>query len=804
MAERKGREQISAQDSYRYFTPSKGVHSRGVDGYERVYEGDDADHLLQAIRHFKNAADVGGQIHQVVSEEEGARKFNAGEDLEGDESYHTIRAYERMEGRAEYSKYVTDIQEFVERNQQMAPDEFEPKLRQIRARYMAGRSDHFNEGFAELSAAAEEKTFSVYKTAQLKIVQGKELDNMTAIVNQALDMGNDPQSIRQMHSFFHKEGARIGLSRDQINERLAHAIGVRMVEEGDPDLDAYGDIKDSSGIRLKDTGEIGQILAGYRKAAITAAKQSEAEEEKLRQKANDEYVKGFREKLYDIVDGKGGSLAAMERDLEENSDKMTVSEYDANRRMISQIRTGDLSTAGDLAVRDGFIKRLYNGMPGDDPTAEEINRAYSDGQLGHKEWESLLKQRLQFESNGYNHIPEYRQAIDQINTIFPVPSKARGAGIEATASGFGGGGDGSDITNYQELARQSFTKRLYSENITDPLEIQRVANEEIEKWRKLAPQYAGKSEMDLMLQEVNNAAARGIKLDKESLLYRMRIVTGDWDFSMEQLDELSGRAMAQKKQEEEAKAAPKPAAAPPQSAAGKPVEKADLQAKSLFDMVSGALSSAWEPAKKGPEQIEEMRQRNKEVEQAWIEYVKQQNGGAISEEEKAFIHKEFTLPQDRLIENLTRVKVYPTEPDPDAGLISANDRKEIAERFRRMTENISANLEGDFYEKAWGSFTPEERMTIFKAFDYDPDERKKAYLALTPEERKIVFGSIKSELQKAWESLTPEERDIVAPHLKTQGEGMKKIIDGLRPEFARAWDSLSDEDRKIVLGQIKQ
>jgi len=304
---------IDERDTFDFTTPNLEVSARTTDPYVQPYSN--LQQLVSVLSEINPTLRSIGQIGQVYNDkrkEQGEFSRIKGEETPAkSKGWAFIQGYEELDGKIKGGlDYKLEVQDYINRNGNLAPEEFANGLHAIAAKYTQGATDNFLRGFTDSALQIENDAKEAYQQAQFKKVQQDVIDKVSIDltldtektvqnllkssfkVGSLDDIVNNPALLKKMgtdKTFKDKVSTELrtilsttqqrvkdlgatGLKNDDVTQKYLEIVGNMAVKYGMPELLDFTDKNDGSGFIISKSDKFGTMVADFKAGAERAKK----------------------------------------------------------------------------------------------------------------------------------------------------------------------------------------------------------------------------------------------------------------------------------------------------------------------------------------------------------------------------------------------------------------------------------------------------------------------------------------------------------------------------------------------------
>ena len=367
------RTEVSQRDTYRR-TPGIEPIANPVQTYTGGTKGGTLQELTKALEQGGNLVETYTRMETQtnrIEQQEGGKAAKRGDEAPDDASQPYMYGYLKVKGESDAAQFENDANQLIREHWNEDPETFQKRMEELEQEYLQGQSEAYLEGFVPKATAVEQKALGEYQKAQYKQQTVNFLDNTANAFTQDIEWIKDQnysekkkaKNIRQALSYYQKQGKNMGLTRDQVTQRLLTVAGGKAEEQADPDLLSFiREPGQGSGVRVIDT-KLGEDARKWEDAAIQAQQQieenHEAKIEEKRGELKDQIHRDMVSQLSSVDPSNGRALRNIKQQLR------TVWNNPENNKFGVALDPEDMETlmgtVDDMLEPEGFANTTDSG-----------------------------------------------------------------------------------------------------------------------------------------------------------------------------------------------------------------------------------------------------------------------------------------------------------------------------------------------------------------------------------------------------------------------------------------------------------
>lgn len=424
------RTQFRDQDTFRYTTPDMKVVAQPIDTYVQPQKPSKRVPLAELYEALGVTSAIAQEEYSKWAQ---YQKSLAGDDiLQGLDAPNStnrtrIREFERLKGEADASDYYAELAQYTKDNGQRLPGEFDGGLKELKAKYLGGRSKNYAMGFMKRAMQVDEQAKVHNRLSVQKAVSEEYRQNLGKVILQDLEgaqpLLSSPELGKVMRGHLSKlqqRAADFGMTKSEVTEYyLRHALA-KADQDGNPNLLAFATVPDESGYQVAGDPKLKQLVVNGLQAAQASKERLEAatlqDAKANEKKLKDQQANQFISELFSIQPGDTdfrGKVNGIISRLEASRDAMDTPDYRMIRQMAYEVQQSggfrkspdfekyheamDLAQRGELTNLTPYMPFLdvgsYNQLRSVQDRANDDmkNRAYS---YSVDTMESMLKEGI--------------------------------------------------------------------------------------------------------------------------------------------------------------------------------------------------------------------------------------------------------------------------------------------------------------------------------------------------------------------------------------------------------------------------
>lgn len=415
------RPQVNAQDTFDYTSRDIEVSRNPVhvDRYQRESRPLKGQQLAQALDDITGAMLKGSKLYKEWTQEQERRgalaQFLGVEESDIPEASADpfVRGREKFKGMASAEDFQVYMDNFLEKNRDLNPFEFDNELQKAKREFLKGRTKDFVEGILPEAVKIEDKINRNYTQYRVDLFKNDfwndnrkwaryQFNDLRQSYDQELaDESISDKEARQRYA----EGLHakvkdlqelgvnaLGVSRNDVNKEVVDMIGREAVRSGRPDLLFFALVEDSSGIRIIDT-EVGKDVESYLDQARKKATDMESQRLKAIEAKRGDMEDSVARAVVEALDtGKWDEAEQLLIDFgqpgrNEFGVALTPEKLKQYRGALRDLRNDSGFARGDGDTRTW--EELYNAAKAGDLTIERLRA--NQHRLGRGKYEEIFK-----------------------------------------------------------------------------------------------------------------------------------------------------------------------------------------------------------------------------------------------------------------------------------------------------------------------------------------------------------------------------------------------------------------------------